>query len=117
MPFSLFSALELRDENKENRIARLNYSRSWLMAFHLFARENKGQIPASFDQALSFLPTEARAETNLTTEQFEIVYQGALTNIANPASTIVIREKEAWSNQNGGWARAYAFADGHSEVH
>ena len=27
------------------------------------------------------------------------------------------REKEAWQTSDGGWARAYSFADGHSEIH
>jgi hypothetical protein len=51
------------------------------------------------------------------TNQFEIVYQGALNEITNSAGTIVIREKEAWQSADGGWHRTYGFADGHSEIH
>jgi hypothetical protein len=40
-----------------------------------------------------------------------------LSNISNPATTIVIREKEAWSNPNGKVARTYGFADGHTEIY
>lgn len=45
------------------------------------------------------------------------VYQGSLTEIGNPSSAIVLREREAWQQPNGRWARTYGFADGHSEVH
>jgi prepilin-type processing-associated H-X9-DG protein len=30
---------------------------------------------------------------------------------------IVVREKDAWQAADGGWLRAYAFADGHAEIH
>ncbi len=97
-------------------IARMNYTKYWVLAFHLYASRNHDQFPTSFGEALDFLPAKAKTETNLTVEQFEIVYQGALSNITNTASTIVIREKEAWPNGNGGWAKSYGFADGHSEI-
>jgi hypothetical protein len=32
------------------------------------------------------------------------------------ANTIVIREKQAWKTPEGTWAKAYGFADGHSQV-
>lgn len=53
----------------------------------------------------------------MTPDDFEILYPGVLTNISNPATTIVIREKEAWDNRNGKSARTYGFADGHSEIY
>jgi hypothetical protein len=95
----------------------LNYTRQWLLAFHDFADKNQGQLPADFEQARPFLPSEV--DTNLTTDQFEIVYQGSLKNLTNPSTAIVIREKNAWPglNQRPGWLRAYGFADGHSEIH
>ena len=60
---------------------------------------------------------EAKGQTNLAPDQFEIVYQGSLNEITNPATIIVIREKEAWQTLDGGWVRDYSFADGHSEIH
>jgi hypothetical protein len=46
------------------------------------------------------------------------VYHGTLNAISNPANSMVLREKHAWSNYNGqSWMRAYGFADEHSEIH
>ena len=96
----------------------MNYTREWMLAFRNFAADHGGQFPSSFDQARSLLPNSAAAETNLTTEQFEIVYHGTQNAISNPAMVMVIREKQAWSNYTGqSWCRAYSFADGHSEIH
>jgi hypothetical protein len=53
----------------------------------------------------------------LRTEDYELMFKGSLQDIANPASAIVLREREAWQGYNGRWARTYGFADGHSEVH
>ena len=53
----------------------------------------------------------------LAPEQFDIVYKGSLNEVTNPASLIVIREKDASQASDGGWFRAYGFADGHSEIH
>lgn len=54
---------------------------------------------------------------NVNVNDFELMYQGALTNLANPASGIVLREREAWKTPEGRWARVYGFGDGHTEVH
>ena len=106
----------------------MNFTRDWLLAIYLYADKNDGQVPESFEQALPFLPehtagesgdprSDARLAAQLTTDRYEIVYGGALTNISNPAAAIILREKEAWPGANGGWNRAYGFADGHSEIH
>ncbi len=105
------------EQRKEAAIAKLNYTKSWMLAFHLFAGDNNGQFPTNFDQAMTYLPEEAKALTNLTTGQFEIVYQGSPTSITNPGDVIVLREQEAAQTPDGGWIRAYGFADGHSEIH
>jgi hypothetical protein len=115
---------------KEAGIAKLNYAKYCVLALQLYAEKNQGWFPASFDQALAYLPEEARTEMNLapneflpytpkfglTPDRFELVYAGALADIATPASVIVFREREAWG-ENGRWNRTYGFADGHSEIH
>jgi hypothetical protein len=105
------------EQEKQEAIAKMNYTRGWIMAFHLYAAEHQGQAPASFDQAAAFLPEEAKAETKLGINQFELVYQGSLNGLANPSKVIVIRETQARQSSDGSWSRAYAFADGHSEIH
>jgi RNA polymerase sigma factor (sigma-70 family) len=120
---------EVEPENQQ-AIAKLNYAKAWTLAFFLYAENNQGRVPASLDQALPYLPEEARTEGELTRggtlpnrqkfgltpDRFEIVYSGTLADIPNPASVIVCREKQAWG-EIGSWNRAYGFADGHSEIH
>ena len=55
-------------------------------------------MPTSFDQAASLLPDNAKDETLLATNQFEIVYQGSLKAIADPASTYCASRKANPSN-------------------
>ncbi len=113
------------DEVKVAGIAKMNYTRNWVIAFLLYAQKNQDQLPASFEQAAPFLPEQAVAEASqpsavkygLTPDQLEIAYQGSLSSLANPQTVILLREKQPWQNANGGWAKGYAFADGHSEIH
>jgi RNA polymerase sigma factor (sigma-70 family) len=112
------SPLQLVEDSKEHNILRLNYSQKWLLAFRGFAEDHDGQFPSSFEQAEPFLARSPVAETNLTSEQFEIVYYGTLSAITNPANSMLFREKHAWSDYSGqSWMRTYGFADGHSEIH
>jgi hypothetical protein len=111
------AGVDPEEQQQQIAIANLNYTKGWMLAFMAYANQNQGQFPTNFDQAISFLPNEAQSQTNLAPDQFEIVYRGSLNEISNPATTIVIREKEAWQTLDGGWVRGYSFADGHSEIH
>jgi RNA polymerase sigma factor (sigma-70 family) len=107
---------------KQQFIAKMNSAKMWMLAFHLYAEKNGGNFPGSYSEAASFLPEDARQETLheetlRSTNQFEIVYQGTVQSMTNPAMLIVLRENQATPAPNGGWARTYGFADGHSEVH
>jgi len=115
---------------KQAGIAKMNYAKYWVLAFQLYAEKNGEHFPTGFEQAMPFLPEEAKVEMKLapheflpntpkyglTPDQYEIVYQGTRSSVANPASVIVIREKQAWQTASGRWARTYGFVDGHSEV-
>ena len=105
----------MQDE-KEIGIAKMNYTKYWMLAFILYADEHQGQFPVTFDSAESFFPPEAKGQPNIRSDQFEIMYQGKVDEVTSPATIIVIREKEAWQ-LNGGWVKTYGFADGHCEVH
>jgi len=98
---------------RQQAIAKMGYSRSWVMASILYAEQNGGQYPASLGQAATFIPDDHKDEVLLATNQFELVYQGSRSAITNPSSTIVIREIPV----AGSTLRAYGFADGHSEIH
>ena len=115
-PDTASSILETMEQERELAIDRMTYTRQWVLAFILFADKNHNLYPSGFDEARPFLPAQDAAETNLTTGQFEILYQGPLTNITAPALTVVLREKQPRRSYNGKWSRAYGFADGHSEI-
>jgi RNA polymerase sigma factor (sigma-70 family) len=119
------------DEMKNQAIARMNYLKAWVLAFHLYADQNQGQFPTNFDQADPFLPEEAKTEAKLkpsdflpgipkyglTPDRYEITYRGTFEAITNPPQTIVMRENAACQVEDGYWLRTYGFADGHTEVH
>jgi len=107
------TSLQMREE----AIARMEFSKNWMLAFILYAEKHQDQFPTDFGQATNFLPQQAKAETNVTTEQFEIVYQGKWRDVKTPSDTIILREKQARQSPYGNWTRAYGFADGHSEIH
>jgi RNA polymerase sigma factor (sigma-70 family) len=112
------------EAEKQLSYAKLNYTKGWVLAFMLYSAKNQDQLPANFEQAAPYFPSELATNAaadfvkyGLTNDQFEIVYQGSMKELSAPQSTIVLREKQAWPTSHGTWARGYAFADGHSEIH
>src|SRR5207302_409312 len=94
------------EAQKERSIEKMNYTGGWMMAFQNYALQHAGQVPTTFEAAVSFLPQQMlNNQSNLAPEQFEIMYTGAFSEIANAQSVIVIREKQAWQTPDGGWAR------------
>lgn len=103
------------DPFKQDAFAKMNAVKVLVLGLIMHANDNTNQFPRSFDDAAQYLGgTTNPALTNLS--QFELVIQGSLTNVTNPAETIAVREKEAWFAK-GKWFKTYGFADGHSEVH
>jgi len=84
-----------------------------MMGMIMYANDHQDQFPTNLDQTAPYFGNSTTS-TNLS--QFEIVYHGPLSNVANPATAVVVRSIQPWSS-NGKWAKAYGFADGHSEVH
>jgi RNA polymerase sigma factor (sigma-70 family) len=109
------AAQDPKEQQKEVAIDKMNYTGGWMLAFMKYAEDHQGEFPTNFEMATSFLGGWTNA--NMAPEQFQIVYQGSRNAITNPQSVIVLREKDAWQALDGGWLRAYAFADGHSEIH
>jgi len=100
---------------KQQGIAKLNDARSLVYGLIMAAQANQGRVD-NLAQAAPYV--RANPEMALTgTNQFELVYQGLLGDISNPASAVVVRETQAAQAPNGTWFRAYGFADGHSEIH
>jgi len=100
--------------------AKSSYTRQLSLALMLYASENHDHFPTNFDQAAKFVAAETKGETNLTTSQFEVVYQGsqtALAKYARPGKIMLIREKQPWKNTDGNWVKVYVFSDGHGEMY
>ena len=132
-----------REALKTVGIAKLSYGKQWALAFILFAQEHGGRMPATLEEAASFFGTKAAGsppstvldpaslsfivttevggaptQTMIRPDQYELMYQGTLDAVANPAMTILMREKEPFqAHKREGLARTYVFADGHSEIH
>ncbi|HRI14910.1 MAG TPA: sigma-70 family RNA polymerase sigma factor [Verrucomicrobiota bacterium] len=103
-------------------IRRLNEAKLLMLGFFLFAGDNGDRYPESLDVALARAKSEISNPEQLgfiqalQTADYEIMYQGSPSGIANPSQAIVVRQREAWRSASG-WMRTYGFADGHSEVH
>lgn len=103
---------------KRQAEAKLIYAKGWALAMHLYAGDNNGQLPRNFEDAAKYLPADAAKTGDLAADQYELMLQGPLAEVKDPAKTILLREKLEYSIQlPDGMARAYAFVDGHSEIH
>lgn len=94
--------------------ARMNDQKQLILGMIMYADKNGGQFPASFDQITNSFNYSDKIMGDMS--KLQLVYSGAMTNIPDPASTVVIRETEPWL-YNGQWTKSYGFADGHVELH
>ncbi|MEY2427926.1 MAG: hypothetical protein QOJ40_811, partial [Verrucomicrobiota bacterium] len=97
----ILSARQQVDVDELNQIAG---------ALSLYAKMNDNRLPAQFGELRSY--STAEVFPTLETNRFELLYQGNLTNISDPANTPLVRaQAKNLLNQ-----RAYLFADGHLEI-
>jgi RNA polymerase sigma factor (sigma-70 family) len=101
------------DPQRQVAVAKINDARSLCLALLLYVDQNENRFPGSLDQASEYL-TNSPSFTG--TNQFELVLQGSITNVPNPATTLAVREVQPWQNADGKWLKAYGFADGHAEI-
>jgi len=107
------ASVDAQEQQQQAAMLKLNNAKQGVLAFIMFASDNQQQFPTNFAQAAPYLKDGIeQIETN-----FDIVYQGSITNIANPSTTIVLKEKQAWQMISGNWVKTYGFADGHAETH
>ena len=102
---------------REETQLKATYSKNWVLAFFMYAKEHQGQFPTDFEQAKDFLPDGTKAEIESAKDQFEIVYQGKLAKLKNPSNLVVLRQREPYQMADGKWSKIYAFGDGHVEMH
>jgi prepilin-type processing-associated H-X9-DG protein len=107
------SNADAQEQQRQAIMQRVSYAKQGVLAFIMFADDNQQQFPTNFAQASPYLMNNMeQIETN-----FDMVYQGSTTNIANPSGAIVFKEKQAWQMLDGKWLKTYGFADGHVETH
>ena len=100
------------DPNTQAALAKMSDAKQLVLGLSMYASDHQNQLPGDLTQSSTYLKSGDLTGTN----HFELVLQGALNSVRNPAATIAIRETEA-SLMNGAWFKAYGFADGHSEFH
>jgi RNA polymerase sigma factor (sigma-70 family) len=100
----------------EARMVKGAFVRNWAAALVSFSMKHDDMFPTSFEQAAAF-QHEANLATNISTAEFEIVYQGKRDDITDPDNTIIIREKQAWLGPDGNWYKEYGFANGVGQLH
>jgi RNA polymerase sigma factor (sigma-70 family) len=108
---------EVQDPFQQNAVAKMSYSKDWALACIEYAQAHQNMFPTNLAQVDSYLPDDAKGQTNLTGDELEILYQGPTTAITNFRNTIVLREKVPMQKPDGGWLRVYVFGDGHSQLH
>jgi RNA polymerase sigma factor (sigma-70 family) len=111
----LQSTQSVADEISRNAaMQKMSDAKEGVLALLMFASDNQNQFPTNLEQAMLYLKDDSNEsiETN-----FDMVYSGSVAGITNPATTIVLKEKQDWQTPEGKWMKGYGFADGHSEIH
>ncbi len=100
----------------EDIIPRATFAHQWMAALNEYATKNQGRFPTNFDQAAPFLSADAQGQTNVATNEFEIVFQGSQNALTNQGDdeVIVLRERQLRHRYDGKWGRVYGLADGSS---
>jgi RNA polymerase sigma factor (sigma-70 family) len=84
-------------QNRESMNARQWLTKAWYKAFHEYASAHAGKLPASFDEAEPYYPTNAVKGSTPASEHFEILYSGtlqALTNLDPNLEFMLFRERK-----------------------
>lgn len=103
------------EASRAQAMETMNEAKQGVLAMLMFAEDNEKQYPTNLDEVSRYLngsPLVNELETN-----FDLVSPSSITNVAQPATTIVLKEKQAWQGPDGNWLKTYGFADGHAEVH
>lgn len=79
----------------------------------MYASDHQDQYPTNINDTTNYWNN---ADGPMTFQnQFDLVFQGPVSNVTDAANTIAVRGKEPWL-QNGKWVKAYGFVDGHSVI-
>jgi RNA polymerase sigma factor (sigma-70 family) len=100
--------------------AKREYSFNLARAMWEYASRHNDRFPTHFEQVTEFIPPEARKQTNVTSGQFVIVYQGTTTGIqkyAHPQHIMLFKERQPWKNSDGKWALVWSTLGGGGAVY
>ena len=106
---------DTQEQEKQISMARMNFTKQSMLALINYANQNRGQFPTNLAVAEPSLVDEA-SNRNLAMDQFEVVYEGSLNDLTDPANAIIVREREPRQTPNGTWKKVYGFADGSSRT-
>src|SRR6185295_12114691 len=70
-------------QSREQTLAKVDFEKSWMLAFRLYAMEHQDQFPTSFEQAAPFFPTDVKMETRVDADQFEVFKQPSAVTLTN----------------------------------
>ncbi len=102
--------------------AKVTSAKHWGYALRNYAVNHQGRFPATFAEAVAFLPdgltAEEKAPVLQAAAQFEIVFHGTLEDLEGlPAeSFLLLREKQAWADPQGRACKAYCMTDGGATI-
>jgi RNA polymerase sigma factor (sigma-70 family) len=96
---------------RELEMAKVEFEKSWMVAFRIYALEHQGQFPTSFEEAAPFFSADIKAETRVDADQFEVVKHPSVISTTN-TDIIMLREKTPSLDGNSRWRRLYGMAEG-----
>ncbi len=102
------------EKERQASIAKMGDGLQLAIGELIYADKNQGRLTTNFSQFASYLTNEGQTLTG--TNNFELTYNGSISELTNPSSLIMLRETQAWPTLSGKWAKTYVFIDGHSEV-
>jgi hypothetical protein len=109
---------DIEDWHKLN-LAKMDYLAGWGTALLRFAQNNGGNFPETLDQAAQFYPEEdAWLLSVFDKSRFEIMYQGSLNDLRDPANVILVRERvpTVVLRLAQHWQKAYVSGDAHVTI-
>ncbi len=101
------------DPERRFAIERVKQSKQLVLGLLLYASDNQDMLPTDLNSVSNYLGNVA--SDLLQNHPFELVLQGSLPNIPNPAATIAVRSQSPFV-MKGNPVKVYGFADGHSEI-
>jgi len=111
---SLYLIAGCATASRHKAIETMNVAREGALACNMYAGAHGGQYPPNLPATAVYLKPNILKQL---VAQFDLVYSGAVTNIARPYATIVVKEKRARQSPGGKLLKAYGFADGHAEIY